>query len=958
MKLLKLKTIAILTIVVILFCSCIKKEYDINNLDLTMKLGGDSLFLPVGSTDTIRLGQFIDTANIDVLTLLADNVYSIEVKGDAHLDIPNIDASQLTLQNICDSMRKKMVLFDSTVVGNFTLPAMSHNFLSPLGVPLIDVANLSIPPFYFTTSYPLGLNTLPKPPIPVTIPIPTIPISQEMTTPIQIVFELPSQINSVDTVLFSSSTHLNVTISKSNFPAGLNTTLDSIVIAFPPELTIVNSSNVTNNTYTLKNVIIGDMPTIVSVGIQSLILVNAPIVNDSINYSSNISVKFATSISGNVNSGDLPSDAQSDARLNLTLNSSFNINSVSVNIAPITNIPELQYSMPLNISTYLDLSTLGIDSIGDVDVTNTDAVFTFNFPYISDEVMIKTGSDGFVMKFPQMFQFTPTPGLDIATNTYTITPGSIMPPSISFTLETFKINKKIVNNTLNISDSVSVHANFVITGGKINSSQIATLANQNIGASVFVPSIELTDISIGSVATEYKDSVTFQYIIEDIPDFIIRIDSLLLDNTEINLSVTLDPSQLGLINTPIIADIVIDLPDFITFKQGEVSPGNILHRQVIFSKSNPTFDLVLHVDGFSTDQISIINHKIEFNEIIKLQGAVKIVNPELDLSAIHNSEAEVSVIFEVKNVALKKIAGIVDPQIDAQKLSIDLSQIPGMIRDNAILDILNPIAKIRTLSNIGIPLVAKIAFIPYKNGSIIADAVDTLNILFNPSGNPAVSIENNYWIANTMDYVEDGYTFLGLNLPQIIRHMPDSLQISIIPSINTDIAGQYEIDANYYADVDYELLVPINLGPQFKVSYNDTFAFTDPDVLEMIFQGAEIGLIGYFANTIPLDIEATIIPLDGDNNPIPLNNYPYINIESCGNNYAETITEYDVSINDPDKNMKHCRKLVINLRITTENVPTGLGLKPSNYVRATMKAKMLGGIIIDLKDIKNMGGNN
>jgi len=65
-----------LSAIILSVSSCIDPLYDLSNgVSMNMELGGDSLAIPIGTTDTIMLKDFLDKMTSDMLIGLEDGGY-------------------------------------------------------------------------------------------------------------------------------------------------------------------------------------------------------------------------------------------------------------------------------------------------------------------------------------------------------------------------------------------------------------------------------------------------------------------------------------------------------------------------------------------------------------------------------------------------------------------------------------------------------------------------------------------------------------------------------------------------------------------------------------------------------------------------------------------------------------------------------------------------------------------
>lgn len=86
----------------ILSTSCVKKEYDVRGkLDTTMSIGGDSLSIPLGKTDTIFARTLLgDIQDGEFLKVLADGSYAVQQGNHTALDVPEVNKNEVTVAEI------------------------------------------------------------------------------------------------------------------------------------------------------------------------------------------------------------------------------------------------------------------------------------------------------------------------------------------------------------------------------------------------------------------------------------------------------------------------------------------------------------------------------------------------------------------------------------------------------------------------------------------------------------------------------------------------------------------------------------------------------------------------------------------------------------------------------------------------------------------------------------------
>ncbi|MDE5703478.1 MAG: hypothetical protein K2H70_01505 [Bacteroidales bacterium] len=92
--------------------SCVQKEYEINDLDLTVNVGGDSLALPLGATDTIYARTLLDETGAGAeafLKELEDGTLAIRQDGGFDLEVPEVAAQRLALPHFAGESVCKLI---------------------------------------------------------------------------------------------------------------------------------------------------------------------------------------------------------------------------------------------------------------------------------------------------------------------------------------------------------------------------------------------------------------------------------------------------------------------------------------------------------------------------------------------------------------------------------------------------------------------------------------------------------------------------------------------------------------------------------------------------------------------------------------------------------------------------------------------------------------------------------
>lgn len=117
----------------LLLTSCVDDSYDVNKIDLTMKLGSEGLSAPLGNTEKIYLDDILDVD--ESVKLDANNLYYLVEDGTTHFNV-KVDKVNTTFNDTHMSMNYEVVNYDKV---REQLAAEGINV--PAGTPLPIAAN-------------------------------------------------------------------------------------------------------------------------------------------------------------------------------------------------------------------------------------------------------------------------------------------------------------------------------------------------------------------------------------------------------------------------------------------------------------------------------------------------------------------------------------------------------------------------------------------------------------------------------------------------------------------------------------------------------------------------------------------------------------------------------------------------------------------------------------------------
>ena len=117
----------------LLLTSCVDDSYDVNKIDLTMKLGSEGLSAPLGNTEKIYLDDILSVD--ESVKLDANNLYYLVEDGTTHFSV-KVDQVNTTFNDTHMSMNYEVVNYEKV---REQLAAEGINV--PAGTPLPIAAN-------------------------------------------------------------------------------------------------------------------------------------------------------------------------------------------------------------------------------------------------------------------------------------------------------------------------------------------------------------------------------------------------------------------------------------------------------------------------------------------------------------------------------------------------------------------------------------------------------------------------------------------------------------------------------------------------------------------------------------------------------------------------------------------------------------------------------------------------
>ncbi|GHT12357.1 hypothetical protein AGMMS4956_06840 [Bacteroidia bacterium] len=436
----------------------------------------------------------------------------------------------------------------------------------------------------------------------------------------------------------------------------------------------------------------------------------------------------------------------------------------------------------------------------------------------------------------------------------------------------------------------------------------------------------------------------------EIPDMLKRIDRLYFEKDGTD-SVKFTISDPGL---PIPfkdgSEVVLTFPSVFQFDNPAIGTFNNNAWAIPANKLFGAHALHIQSLDFAKDGQAGTTIELDVNgKMLLLNDSITITSPnhlylqgslwseELD----NLKDQELRIAAQETNLEVKSVTAIVSPKIDPMHQGIELaSGLPDFLKsDSTNLALQNSVIRLSIDNPTSIQLKLETDF-RGDDGNPIEVNLDI-----------AAGETSKFYVAEKNHPTEDG-VYKEANIPGLIATLPDSIFVDVTPTVDTltpididlaDLATDQEVKVHYEVDV------PLDLGPGFKIAYKDTVKIGDGlKVLDDYKASATLELLMHIINTMPLGLDLHVYPLD--ENEVPLD----LNITITGKIPASGEDILSLSLSEKKDKPGELAKLYhLGLEVIAKSSEVGGVLKDDQYVIINIGAKVPGGVTVNVEDFLN-----
>lgn len=505
-----------------------------------------------------------------------------------------------------------------------------------------------------------------------------------------------------------------------------------------------------------------------------------------------------------------------------------------------------------------------------------------------------------------------------------------------------------------------------------------TLAIFQAGAmSVEVPDVDVSELTIADFRGESEYGLTFETEeetaakapsinlsapieddlpittgLDDITPEIKRIDFVALeDGAELRFTFYVPELQSHPdINMEL--DVYVALPDYVRPDASVSLENGKLRIQGKLEDGRLTYRVP--VAGLKLSQIPITDHHLELiGEMHYTGNVILVLDDEAQLADWEGKTMTLHTNYEVTHLTPVRFEGLFAPDIEPVRETVTFGDIPDMLTgEDMIFDFYAPYLLLSIPTNIGIALQNELTVTPVVQGTPQTDRAVKARLLL-PARPEAKMDTAKYYLANRQPAsLADGCTFVECDLASLLRRIPEALQIELNTVADQSSEMVYDFSVSYTAAADYDFIVPMAFGKDLHLGLGDTIDGL-PDLVNEILSKNELHIGGVARNTMPVDLELFLTALDADGREVPMETAPQ-RILAGTSEGAAVETPLDLMLGDrTGTTAQHpVKALVLRFTLTTGAGNEGIPLKTTSWVQAMLKARIPGGVTVDLKDLQ------
>lgn len=401
-------------------------------------------------------------------------------------------------------------------------------------------------------------------------------------------------------------------------------------------------------------------------------------------------------------------------------------------------------------------------------------------------------------------------------------------------------------------DRASANVRMATVDGSTTHIDPITAADEN---SVVSPS--------GMITTQISQTGDVKADAADIDDALKELGSLkAAAPTALTLNIKLE----GNLNfSTISGNLKVKFPSFLVFNDPAVNANNEIQIPCSELQLNVPYVRTLQLTGYHFDGgLPVVNNEIHLNEQVVITGET---NVQLPSGGQMGSGVKLQIVPTVllADMSVDEATGIIQPEIDATKTSVEISNLPDFLNDDETsLSVSNPVILFSAVNPLNAPVDLTGKMLGKKeDGTLISGsevkfgAGSTDPILLQPGSNLiALSRLGTGGPAGSQNIAV-------ANINNLIAKIPDVVEVEMQPAVSYDKYYSIRLGHDYEVSGNYNIDIPLSFEEGLNIVYTDSADDLNSDLKDLDFAEAAVEFDA--VNTIPLELEVkaeNVTPLD------------------------------------------------------------------------------------------------
>lgn len=373
----------------------------------------------------------------------------------------------------------------------------------------------------------------------------------------------------------------------------------------------------------------------------------------------------------------------------------------------------------------------------------------------------------------------------------------------------------------------------------------------------------------GMITTQISQTGDVKADAADIDDALKELGSI---KAAAPTALTLNIKMEGNLNfSTISGNLKVKFPSFLVFNDPAVNANNEIQIPCSELQLNVPYVRTLQLTGYHFDGgLPVVNNEIHLNEQVVITGET---NVQLPSGGQIGSGVKLQIVPTVllADMSVDEATGIIQPEIDATKTSVEISNLPDFLNDDETsLSVSNPVILFSAVNPLNAPVDLTGKMLGKKeDGTLISGsevkfgAGSTDPILLQPGSNLiALSRLGTGGPAGSQNIAV-------ANINNLIAKIPDVVEVEMQPAVSYDKYYSIRLGHDYEVSGNYNIDIPLSFEDGLNIVYTDSADDLNSDLKDLDFEEAAVEFDA--VNTIPLELEVkaeNVTPLDINKQPL------------------------------------------------------------------------------------------